>query len=92
MPISRSPGKLADLVQNRHPGVQEAARWLEPNDRLPGALLTIATAFHDMTAWLLGQIPTDDPQLTHCLNSLTHAKDYAVRAAIAAQEAANGDQ
>jgi hypothetical protein len=71
---------LSEATADRHRAVADAARWLEPNPNLPEAAFGIAEHFEGLAATLLDRIATDDPQLTRCLDTLTQAKDYAVRA------------
>lgn len=74
-----------DLSQ-RHPGVQEAMRWLEPNPQLPPHLLHISRHFFDLGEELLRDVCEDSPQLTLALNKLVEVKDCAVRARIRSDE------
>jgi hypothetical protein len=74
---------LVDLAESRHRAVRDAVRWLVPNQNLPEPALAVAEHFERLAADLLDLIETDDPQLTRCLDTLTTAKDYAVRAKLA---------
>jgi hypothetical protein len=70
----------------RHQSVQEAARWLTPNPRLPeGVPATVAAMFADVRDELL-EVLGDGTQLVIALHRLTDAKDSAVRQAIADSE------
>jgi hypothetical protein len=70
-------------LQERSKGVREASRWLTPNPRLPEGMPTIVSAlFSDVRDELLAKL-SDGTQLVLALRYLTHAKDAAVRQAIA---------
>lgn len=71
---------LSEATADRHRTVVDAARWLEPNPDLPDAAFAIAGRFEALALELLALVATDDPQLIRCLDTLTQAKDYAVRA------------
>ncbi len=70
-------------LSKRHPGVQDAMRWLKPNPQLPSHLFAISQHIFDLGEELLRDIPEDSPQLTLALHKLVEAKDCAVRARIA---------
>lgn len=79
---------ITEAAAGRHPSVQAAARWLEPNPNLPEHLHDIAAEFAGAGIRILDAIQTDDPQLIMALHKLVEAKDCAVRAAIVAVEQA----
>lgn len=74
---------------SRHPGVENALRWLEPNPNLPDHLRTISEAVHEAALELVADIETDSPELTSGLNLLVQAKDHLVRAKILDKEKRN---
>lgn len=69
------------LTKGRHPGVRDALQWLTFS-HLPEALQYFSRPFYRAAVALVGQIPTDSPELTTALNKLIEAKDSAVRAGI----------
>lgn len=72
----------ADLSA-RHPSVQQVARWLEPNPRLPeGAPASVSAVMRDTRDRLL-ELCGDGPEFVVALRHLVDAKDAAVRQAIA---------
>lgn len=79
---------ITEAAVGRHPSVQAAARWLEPNPNLPEHLHDIAVEFAGAGIRILDAIQADDPQLTMALHRLVEAKDCAVRAAIVGVEQA----
>jgi hypothetical protein len=69
-------------LEDRHPSVQAAAKWLTPNPNLPpGVPATVSAMFADMRDRML-EVLGDGPQLTMALHDLTSSKDAAVRQAI----------
>lgn len=76
-------------LANRHPSVQEAARWLEPNTNLPPHLRVISEIFFDAARDLLALVE-DSPQLTLALHKMVGAKDCAVRARLAMDDQSAG--
>jgi len=74
---------LRRFAAGRHRAVQAAARWLVANENLPAPALDVAQDFERLAIVLLGRVTVDNPQLTRCLDTLTQAKDYAVRAVLA---------
>lgn len=72
-------------LADRHPSVQQVARWLTPNPRLPeGPPASVAAVMRDTRDKLL-ELVGDGPELTVALRHLVDAKDAAVRQAIADQ-------
>lgn len=84
-----APRPVAEAAAGRHRAVTDAARWLDANQALPVELRAISNGFANLAIELLNAIPLDDPQLTRCLDTLTQAKDYAVRAGRASIDAAS---
>lgn len=64
----------------RHPAVKDALQWLTFS-HLPEALQNYSRPFYRLAVELVTTIH-DGPELTHALNSLITAKDWAVRAGI----------
>lgn len=72
---------------SRHPGVENALRWLTPNPNLPDDLKVVSEAVHEAALELVEDIQTDSPELTSGLNLLVQAKDHLVRAKIIDKDA-----
>jgi hypothetical protein len=69
-------------LEDRHPSVRDAAKWLTPNPSLPPGLpATVSAMFADMRDRLLSKLG-DGPQLVIALRHLTDGRDAAVRQAI----------
>jgi hypothetical protein len=78
----------SEAATSRHRSVQDAARWLDPNPALSGTQREVAVAYADLAVHLMALVGLDDPELTRALVGLTASKDSAVRASIAADQAA----
>lgn len=79
----------ADLT-GRHPATVQLLRWFEYDHLLasgPIDLRGISAMFHDLAYELVRRLP-DGPELSAGLRKLIEAKDCAVRAAVAANDAA----
>ena len=77
---------MADrLGSDRHPAVEQAARWLIPNPNLQGVHRRVSEEFSLLAARLLGMLG-DGQQTTIMLNKLVEAKDAAVRQSILDKE------
>jgi hypothetical protein len=75
----------------RHPGVESAMRWLEPNPNLPAAQREIAEAVHGCAVTVLNAVPDEGgPELTAGLRKLLEAKDCLVRASLEAERLHGG--
>jgi hypothetical protein len=70
----------ARFTQGRHPAVADALQWLT-FAHLPESLRSYSRPFYQTAVELIISI-TDGPELTHALNGLIAAKDWAVRAGI----------
>jgi hypothetical protein len=77
---------LTERAEDRHPGVRQLVRWLEPNPRLPDLARRQAEAIEEAAARVLEYLG-DGPELTAGLRHLLEAKDCFVRQALADQEA-----
>lgn len=73
---------ISDKLENRHEGVKNAGKWLEPNPNLPEPQYNIALHVEDLAAMMLMCISKDSPQLTIALNNLLVAKDAFIRASL----------
>lgn len=82
---SPDPWRPSEAAALRHPAIERAARWLDPNPALTGAALDVARVFASATVDLLVAVPEDSPELTAALGHLLVAKDAAVRASLAAR-------
>lgn len=69
-----------DLAHDRFPAVRDALQWLT-FAHLPPALQDYSRPFYTAAAELIDLVD-DSPELTHALNGLLTAKDWAVRAGI----------
>ena len=70
----------AHLTDGRFPAVKDALQWLT-FAHLPEALQNYSRPFYQTAVELVTTIK-DSPELTHALNGLITAKDWAVRAGI----------
>lgn len=68
------------LTKLRFPAVRDALQWLTFR-HLPEALQNYSRPFYLTAVELVSSI-NDSPELTHALNNLLTAKDWAVRAGI----------
>lgn len=68
------------LVQDRHPGVRDVARWFQ-FQHLPEDVQLVSRACCQLAYTMIATLP-DSPQLTHGLHDLLRAKDAFVRAAL----------
>lgn len=68
------------LTEGRFPAVRDALQWLTFT-HLPEALQNYSRPFYQTAVELVTTIK-DSPELTHALNGLIQAKDWAVRAGI----------
>lgn len=68
------------LTEGRFPAVRDALQWLT-FAHLPEALQNYSRPFYQAAVELVTTIK-DSPELTHALNGLINAKDWAVRAGI----------
>lgn len=69
-------------MYERHPGVVELMRFLEPNPRLAAEQQTISQECRNLADSMLNTIPKDSPELTAGLRKLLEAKDCFVRASL----------
>lgn len=76
-----TPEHAAAVGDDRHPGVKDGLQWLT-YAHLPEQLQRFSRPFYTAAVELVGNIPTDSPELTTALNRLIEAKDSAVRAGI----------
>lgn len=70
----------AALTKLRFPAVRDALQWLT-FAHLPEALQNYARPFYQTAVEIITSV-NDCPELTHTLNGLIEAKDWAVRAGI----------
>jgi hypothetical protein len=70
-------------LEHRHKGTQDVARWFDFEHLPEGLPRDVSAEFHHMAARVIDNLP-DSPELVKALNELLAAKDWAVRAAIAA--------
>lgn len=68
------------ITEGRSPAVRDALQWLT-FVHLPEALQNYSRPFYQTAVELVTTIK-DSPELTHALNGLINAKDWAVRAGI----------
>lgn len=68
------------VTDGRHSAVKDALQWLAFS-HLPDPLRIYSRPFYQVAVELILTV-TDSPELTHSLNALIGAKDWAVRAGI----------
>jgi hypothetical protein len=79
-PVLGTAEHATAVTEGRHPAVRDALQWLT-FAHLPEALRRYCRPFYQ-TAVELIVCTGDGPELTHALNGLITAKDWAVRAGI----------
>ena len=72
-------------VVDRHPDIQEIARWFEFS-HLDEPLRSISESCADLASEMLDVITVESAELTHGLRKLLEAKDCLVRAMIFEQQ------
>jgi hypothetical protein len=72
-------------LENRHPSVQAAARWLIPNPNLPPRQRRISEEISMLTGRLTGMLG-DGPEMVLGLRTLTEAKNLFVQQSLVDEE------
>jgi len=89
-PVTDLQASLWLLTQERHPSVQDAARWFDFGHLPAGPMREVSKAACQLAYTMIASLP-DTPQLTLGLHDLLRAKDCFVRAALQLDVPHGGD-